>query len=246
MIMRRFVCFILLALASAGFGYAGTITFVSGDSTNEGNCAPAEFPCASPGINLPASSDPLWYSPVAGAWVTHSSTAPAASSAEPARSFYETFMLPSAAIGGTVRLWADDTAAVWLIGPGGTVSIVSANLAVDGGCAAGAIGCETGENLTIDAAAYMTAAGMYTLRIDAYQLFDSTPFGVLYDGAIDYANGGSIDIVPEPGTFTLLCIGSLFLVLVPLYRYIQTRKYIAFAGVVLYDSRREHNRTCEN
>ncbi len=200
--MRKLICFFLIGLASVGLGYAGTITVVSGDATNEGNCA--TFPCAEPSANIPiAPADPVWYVPAAGgSWVTHSDTPPDGSTSGPARIFFETFSLPGSINTGSINVWADDTADVWLIGPGGAVQLANAVLTSDDGCAAGIVGCEADEFLAINAATL--AAGNYTLRIDTYQLASNTPFGVLYEGSID-------SVIPEPGTLSLLCIGGLLL-----------------------------------
>lgn len=121
-------------------------------------------------------------------------TVPVANStAAPAATFYETFFLPGIASSGELRVWADDTAQVYLDGallfgpPNFTQSI----------CADGAIGCEVGEEGVIDLSGL--AAGWHTIEFEVYQV-GGGPFGLMYGGTATVYN-------PEPSSYILLGIG---------------------------------------
>jgi hypothetical protein len=131
----------------------------------------------------------------------------------PTATFYQTFTLGAAST-GSVEVWADDTAGVWLDsgtvvsgdGSGGTSEWV-ANGNLGPNCANSAIGCTTGNGAIIP---LNLGVGTYTLVIDAYQLVGGSPFGVMYDGQLT-SNGGS---VPEPASYMLMglglaCLGTL-------------------------------------
>ncbi len=127
------------------------------------------------------------------------------SAVAPTAVFYKTFTITDAADSGTLMVWADDTARVWLdngtvtsgTGTGGTM-LWEANPNLGGNCANAPIGCLPG----FDAAIPLSlTTGTYTLVIDAYQLIGGSPFGVMYGGVL------SNNTVPEPASYMLLGLG---------------------------------------
>jgi PEP-CTERM motif-containing protein len=125
----------------------------------------------------------------------------------PTAIFYQTFTLSSAAA-GSLDVWADDTAGVWLDsgtvdsgnGSGGT-ALVAPDGTLGTHCASGAIGCTPGTDAVIPLS---LAAGTYTLVIDAYQLVSGTPFGVMYDGELTSVASSP---TPEPASYMLMGLG---------------------------------------
>ncbi len=120
----------------------------------------------------------------------------------PTASFFISFALPNAVNAGGLTVWADDTAAVYLVdNPPPPVSLFAANTgATVNHCAPGPISCEPVNGGFVDLSGL--SSGTHTLRIDVWQLGGQS-FGVLYTG--------SIESVPEPGTlaFFLAGFGSL-------------------------------------
>ncbi len=101
------------------------------------------------------------------------------------------------------RIWADDTADVWLDG----TLLFAANF-TQGTCAAGVIGCEPNEFGEIDIPGL--AAGEHVLRFDLYQVGtgtnpNSNPFGMLYSGWVGQAF--SATGAAEPASAVLLGLG---------------------------------------
>jgi len=152
---------------------------------------------------------------------------PPGSSSTPTATFYYTFTLPNAFNTGSIAIWADDTAAVYLDpgvvtsgnGSGDYIanSYIPANFTLGGNCANGPIGCTQSNdgvlNFGSGAGQIDIGAGTYTLVIDAYQLVGASPFGVLYDGQIDSEPSAS---VPEPVSYVLMGLGLAALgILVP-------------------------------
>jgi len=122
---------------------------------------------------------------------------------------YQTFTVGGAAT-GSLQVWADDTATVWL--ESGTVTGASgdtgfndtnATLLMAGNpnqgpnCASGPIGCLSQNGATISLST--AAAGTYTLVFDIYQRVTDTPLGVLYAGSVTTTSAA-----PEPGTYMLM------------------------------------------
>lgn len=96
----------------------------------------------------------------------------------------------------TLKVWADDTAAVRIDGvPLALVGGGSApNFTTDGVCAAGTLGCQTDEFGSFSE----FRVGLHTLSIQVTQVFPNgaTPFGALGEG--------DLAAVPEPATILLL------------------------------------------
>jgi hypothetical protein len=123
---------------------------------------------------------------------------------EPTAIFFESFVLPYDNNTGSIRVWADDTAGVWIGNKNsGDPSylwtlLVAANFKKGPYCADGPIGCMPDNGLTIDLGSLTT--GLYALRFDAYQLRNG-PFGIMYTGSIDSRP------IPEPSSLLLLATG---------------------------------------
>ncbi|MGA3040890.1 MAG: PEP-CTERM sorting domain-containing protein [Bryobacteraceae bacterium] len=121
--------------------------------------------------------------------------------------FYQPFTLTTAS-SGYLDVWADDTAAVYLVsgnvntgdGTSGTL-LMAANPNPGPNCASGPIGClsSTGGDITFDD----LQPGTYTVVIDAYQYLGGTPFGIMYDGEL--SNG--TNVTPEPASYMLMALG---------------------------------------
>ncbi len=121
----------------------------------------------------------------------------------PTAIFYKDFTLPYDANTGTISVWADDTARVYLDTPGGQILLTDANPNLGSNCANAPIGCVPGMDATFNITALNLTSGNYTLEVQAYQLIGGTPFGVMYTGQID----SSQSAVPEPATYVLLGLG---------------------------------------
>ncbi len=124
----------------------------------------------------------------------------------PTAIFYESFSLPFNLNIGSVTIWADDTARVYL-GNYTNGSYLWTLLAdaypIQGNyCADEPIGCRPSNGLTLDLTNLHLSAGDYQLRLDAYQR-NNGPFGVLYTGSINSQP------VPEPSSLLLLATGAI-------------------------------------
>lgn len=155
--------------------------------------------------------------PTTGRCVPDAGNPPGSSSA-PTATFYATFTLPDAFNTGSIQIWADDTAEVYLdfgtvtSGDGSTGSVsgshIPANFTLGGNCASGPIGCTQANDGVLNFGTGLgqldLGAGTYTLVIDAYQLVGGSPFGVMYSGAIDSEPTAP---VPEPVSYVLMGLG---------------------------------------
>jgi|SRR5580658_91947 hypothetical protein len=213
---------VLIAGIPARFGgvaSAGTVDIWSSPDVGSNNITGTNTSVAvAPSWAIPANPDYEWISygdtgcDAFGAG--HSCAAGPASpvattvTGTPTAIFYQTFTLSSASA-GSLDVWADDTAGVWLDsgkvdsgnGSGGT-SLASPNGTLGGNCASAPIGCTPGNDAVIPLS---LSAGTYTLAIDAYQLVSNTPFGVMYDGELTSTVGGSA--CPEPASCMLMGVG---------------------------------------
>jgi PEP-CTERM motif len=195
---------ILMAVPSAR---ASLITFNSGDEDGFNNF----------GANVPIPVSPVWDVSTTGAvWISYGDTGyppgsdnpPAvvgsisgADPVAPTAIFFETFTLPNGDNSGTISVWADDTARVWLDG----TMLMDANPILGSNCSSGPIGCLPGTDAVFTITSSEVAAGPNLLEIDAYQLSSGTPFGVMYEGSFSSDPGSPS--TPEPASYVLLGIG---------------------------------------
>jgi hypothetical protein len=232
---RALVCMLVL-LGVVGTLSAGVITINSdtnpADESNNGG------PGGVPGVDQFIPVSPVWAPNGVGySWVSYANTGcdtfdpvtghcteqvspPGPSgpitgpgAVAPTAVFYKTFTLPDAFNTGTIMVWADDTARVWLdtgtvnTGDGsGGMMLIEANPNAGGNCANAPIGCLPGMDavFTFGGSGLTVGAGTYTLVIDAYQLAGGSPFGVMYAGSIDSEPSSS---TPEPASYLLLGLG---------------------------------------
>lgn len=143
------------------------------------------------GTNVAVQPDPSWAVLPPYQWVSFMNTGagPGAMSPPnanpqkgPTATFYE--LLPARARLVRLTVFADDTAAVYLIDgdhPGGLL-LAPANWRQGGACADGPIGCEPGEGLLLEF--YVSRFGPAILRFDVFQR-GRGPFGLLYAGEAD-------------------------------------------------------------
>jgi PEP-CTERM motif len=119
----------------------------------------------------------------------------------PSAIFLKTFDLPGNDNVGSLTVWADDTARVFLDG----TMIFDANPVTDGNCADGPIGCRIGDGETFNfsSSGIVLGAGTHTLEFDVFQLANG-PFGLLFEGSIVSSTS-----TPEPASYLLLALGLL-------------------------------------
>lgn len=122
--------------------------------------------------------------------------------ADPTAIFYKDFTLPFDVNTGSITVWADDTARVYLDTPTSQLLLIDANPTLGGHCSDEPIGCVPGMQATFDISALNLASGDYTLEIQAYQLVGGSPFGVMYTGQIV-----SVAPNPEPASWALMGLG---------------------------------------
>lgn len=181
---------------------AATLSFGS-DLVNETNSVT--------GVNVTIQPHPAWASLAPWQWISYANTglgagaiAPpnAPSRNLPSASFYE--FLPDAAYFVRLTVFADDTAAVYLIDQDHPLGLLlaPANWRQDGACAAGPVGCQPGEGLLLEFA--VNRFGPALLRFDVFQR-GRGPFGLLYGGEVDVMH------TPEEATLLLVAAGLLWL-----------------------------------
>lgn len=96
----------------------------------------------------------------------------------------------------SAQVWADDTAAVYLLAPDGITRtpLFAPNQAQNDPCSGSAIGCDPGHDGMVMAA--LTQQGTYQFEVYAFQT-NSHGFGIRYDGEV------TISQVPIPGAVWL-------------------------------------------
>jgi hypothetical protein len=134
----------------------------------------------------------------------------------PTAVFFNDFTLPAdSTYSGTLSVWADDTARVYLDG----ILLIDANPVMGSNCSNAPIGCLPNMDYTVDLSTLsgVLQPGLNVLEIDAYQLIGGSPFGVMYTGSIDADPAGSP--TPEPASYVLMGLGLIGIgVLVPRVR----------------------------
>ena len=198
--MKHSVFLIFVTMAGAFTASAGTLSFASGDATNEFNSR--SF------TNVTIGGNPAWEQnhPGGGNWISYADTGTPGSVTPnnvvafpivPTALFFEYFTLGSSPITSSIlNVWADDTAGVAV----NNHIIQLPNGTQDGACAAGAIGCTPGEGLHLDISQYLRP-GNNILSFAVYQR-EGGPFGLLYDGQV---NSASLPTeTPEPATMGLM------------------------------------------
>lgn len=176
-----------------------TIQFAS-DLVNEGNYVT--------GTNVAVPAHPAWATPPVGAsWISFANTGyeqrePGNSTTTPIAVFWEAFYLPNGFNFGNVRIWADDTAALYLDGnPVGPPPNFT-----QGTCAIGPLGCEQDEY--VDISLDGLGAGYHILTGSVYQV-GSGPTAWMYSGMADSLCAET----PEPGTYALFGGGLVLIAL---------------------------------
>lgn len=148
--------------------------------------------------------DPVWGSISGAQWVSaypntgyNGTVLPNSSGVGfPTMTFFLSFILPYEINTGSITVGADDTMAVSLNG----TLLKAANWALDEHCAAGQVGCQTGEFATL-ALNSSLVQGNNVLQMDVYQ---RAGFG---SGAIWSGGVTSESSVPEPATYSMFGLG---------------------------------------
>jgi len=203
----------LMASIPAQFGgvaSAGTIDLFSQPGTGSNNVS---------GANVGIFVSPAWATPPTGAeWISYGATGcntfvaatgictpgpqnpPGTTLATPTAIFYQTFVVTDTLDTGTLDVWADDTAGVFLddVTTGINSMLWAPDPNLGQNCAGGPIGCVEGMDAQIPLS---LGPGTYTLVIDAYQLVGGSPFGIMYDGVLSNTS------TPEPATYMLMGLG---------------------------------------
>ncbi|HEY7203321.1 MAG TPA: PEP-CTERM sorting domain-containing protein [Methylomirabilota bacterium] len=184
-----------VAIFSSGAGDGvGTLTCVSGAVACPSTVVDITTPNPAWQPNNPGGSNGVWVSFSAG----HGTAGPnvAAPNADPGNQTV-TFNYSFSLLGPSrldLSIWADDTARIVVDG----VERIAGNGVQDTRCAAGAIGCESGEAGTISA--LLLGTGSHDIDFEVYQRVVNgtigTPFGLLF--------AGELTPVPEPASILLL------------------------------------------
>jgi hypothetical protein len=199
-----------------GVASAGTLDIWSSPGVGTNNVTGTNTSViVAPSWAVPANSSYEWISYSNTGCTTAATSSCASGPANPAATtingtptaiFYQTFTLAADST-GSLDVWADDTAGVWLesgtiaSGNGSSGTLLEApNGTLGTHCASSSIGCTPGNDAVIPLS---LSTGTYTLVIDAYQLVSDTPFGVMYAGALTTAGCTT----PEPASYMLMGLG---------------------------------------
>jgi len=218
----RMLGFVLAAgvLVAALPAFAGTIVNVDSNPALNGA---SEFNNLTGTDMVVPDLDPFWAPNSANSsWISYADTGTAICSpgnsnpapcpgnstttGTPNAVFTLNFDLPNADNVGSITVWADDTAAVYLDG----TLLIPANPNLGLHCANAPVGCEAIDGATFNfpgtdsytGGSLNLGAGEHTLTIDAYQL-GGGPFGVMYEGSFN----SSPSTTPEPASYALLGLG---------------------------------------
>jgi hypothetical protein len=214
-IMRLFAVAPVLVLLPAC--YAGIIDVsVNSDLTNESNNIT--------GTDVAIATSPVWATGGAGyEWISYAATGcsifnavtgmctPIVSVPAVAGSlniggstasaiFTKDFFLPYESNAGTITVWADDTARVYI----DETLVVDAHTTQGNNCSNVPIGCLTETGYTFNISSLDLGSGTHVLTVEAYQMVTGSPFGVMYAGTIQSSSDPS---VPEPASYVLLGLG---------------------------------------
>jgi hypothetical protein len=119
----------------------------------------------------------------------------------PTAIFFNNFVLPAGdTFSGTLSVWADDTARVYLDG----ILLTDANPIPGGNCAISPVGCLASTVGVFNIGADLLP-GENTLELDAYQFLGGSPFGVMYTASITATPADSP--TPEPASYVLMGLG---------------------------------------
>jgi hypothetical protein len=198
-----------LALMVAGLGVASPILLqsgVSGGETNNKTGVNFVIPMLEPDWTPDRGDGASWISfentgwQVVGGVGSAVITLPNTTPGNPNAIFYQAFTdLSGTILNGTITLWADDTAAVYL---DGALLMAPSYTQGPAHCSLG-ITC-LGAGTTIP---FTALPGTHILEFDVYQLGGWT-YGLMYDGSVTAESA-----VPEPRSYELVGIGLIVLTL---------------------------------
>ena len=212
---------LLPALFAVIPAFGSTIDIVSTAGSGTNNVSGINYAVANPDY-------PIWAAPPDGAeWISYAADTGSNGTGDPAAVnppltganataiFYQTFTLPTGGVySGTIDVWADDTASVYLDpgtvtpkdGNGSGTLEYSANPTEGTYCANGPIGCTQSNDGVINLT--NLSAGTYTLVLDVYQRVTDTSFGVMYSGSLSpNCDPDPPTSAPEPSSYILIGLG---------------------------------------
>jgi hypothetical protein len=190
---------ITIAFLVSPFSWGGTITLLSGVSPGGSNNL---------GANVLITPIPEWTTDPTAKWISYMNTGVggtfiASSSSVAAGRFFQSFIIPTGTnFFGSITVWADDTAAVYLDG----ALLVDATKTLGAHCSNGPITCQGGGYI-IPLTGNNTPGQTHTLEFDVFQLGGDV-FGLLYNGQVSFSDAVA---APEPGSFALIGGGLLAL-----------------------------------
>jgi hypothetical protein len=170
------------------------------------NSSAAETKNSTSSATLNIAPNPLWAKAITGSsWVsnTQSGNPSGAGYVSPANgtvvSFLDTFTINGTPTSGSIQVFADDTAAVFLNGVNLTPLAATVGNTYST-CSNFTIGCTPATMATVNLASQLHS-GVNILSFSVEQLA-GVSFGLDYSGAVSYTP--STTATPEPGTFALL------------------------------------------